>query len=114
MLTGVLAAGGFFAGFKGGVESAGFASSAELASVGVDVDPDAGAVAGAAAVFLFMMDDVTERRMPTKESPSEVRKKSAAQMAVSLLRKVTAPRPPKADVAAPPPRAAPIPASFPG
>jgi hypothetical protein len=57
---------------------------------------------------------VTELRTPTKERPSEVRKKSPAQIAVSLLRKVTAPRPPNAEVAAPPPRAAPIPASFPG
>jgi hypothetical protein len=57
---------------------------------------------------------VTDPRIPTNDNPNEVRKKSAAHAAVSLLRNVTAPRPPNAEVAAPPPSAAPIPASFPG
>jgi hypothetical protein len=56
----------------------------------------------------------TDVFIPWKERASEVRKNSAAQTAVTRLRKVTAPRPPKALVAAPPPSAAPIPASFPG
>jgi len=56
----------------------------------------------------------TERLSPTSDSPSEVEKKATAQTAVSLPRKVTAPRPPKAVVAAPPPSAEPMPASFPG
>jgi hypothetical protein len=56
----------------------------------------------------------TEPLIPTKDKPSEVRKKIPAHTAVSLLRNVTAPRPPKALVAAPPPSAEPIPASLPG
>jgi hypothetical protein len=56
----------------------------------------------------------TDLRRPTKERPSEVMKKAIAQTAVTLPRKVTAPRPPNALVAAPPPKAAPMPASFPG
>jgi hypothetical protein len=43
-----------------------------------------------------------------------MRKNIPAQTAVTLDRNVTAPRPPNAEVAAPPPSAAPMPASFPG
>src|SRR5262249_45400202 len=72
-----------------------------------------GAGAGFAADFVTTLL-VTELRTPTKDSPSDVRKNRPAHTAVSLLRNVTAPRPPKAEVAAPPPSAAPMPASFPG
>ena len=111
MLTGVTGTAGFRGTFKGGVESAGFAPSGAAVASGVAVS---GADTGFVAGVLFTIAEVTERRIPTKERPSEVKKKRAAQMAVNLLKKVTAPRPPNALVAAPPPRAAPIPASFPG
>lgn len=61
-----------------------------------------------------MIPAATELRSPTKDKPSAVMKKPIAHTAVTLERKVTAPRPPKALVAAPPPKAAPMPASFPG
>ena len=99
-----------------GAGAAGAASLAFGAAAAGAAEPGAGAATGAcfaAAAFVAMLL-VTEPRTPTNDRPSDVRKNSPAQTAVSLLRKVTAPRPPNADVAAPPPSAAPIPASFPG
>ena len=115
---------GYFCAGAGdaGAAGAGAAAGAGCASLAFGVAAGAGAAepgAGAAgAVFAaaaaFAMLAVTEPRTPTNDRPSDVRKNSPAHTAVSLLRKVTAPRPPNADVAAPPPSAAPIPASFPG
>jgi hypothetical protein len=80
--------------------------------------PVAGAGAGtgcvAGARCLAAARAATDVLIPWKDRVSEVIKKRPAQMAVTRLRKVTAPLPPNALVAAPPPSAAPIPASLPG
>jgi len=87
---------------------------------GMGVPPLSSVLPGLAAAligatgFVTGSPETTEVRRPTKDRPSEVRKNRPAHTAVTLERNVTAPRPPKALVAAPPPRAAPIPASLPG
>jgi hypothetical protein len=90
------------------------AGAAGAAGVGV-AEAGAGGAACVAGVTAFAAARAaTDVLIPWKDRASEVRKKRPAQTAVTRLRKVTAPRPPKALVAAPPPRAAPMPASFPG
>jgi hypothetical protein len=92
-------------------------AGAEVAGAGVVPVAGAGAgccfaaaAAAAAADTLFATDDLN----PTNDNPSDVRKNNPAQIVVTFDRNVTAPRPPNAEVAAPPPSAAPMPASFPG
>lgn len=74
----------------------------------------AGTVVVASASSFLAKREAAVVLSPTNDKPSEVRKKAIAETAVTLPKKVTAPRPPNAVVAAPPPSAAPMPASFPG